>query len=374
MRTKNLPMSRMVGRRPPAAPLAELTLVRLDSAALPRAEGPQRRSSGTRSSCILIVLLVAVAFRGASWLRADEDEKQPARAAQSRVSHGADGQTLVTLTAEEQRLIGLHTAVLAATNHPAEIKAYGRVLDPAALIQFVGEQDSARAALTASRQEYERQKHLLAQGPNTSVKALETARAAMQRDQIALVTVRTRLLSEWGPVLADRPDLAAFVGLLARREVVLARLDLPTGQGLAASPQGARLIVPGAASPLPAEVIGRAPMTDAAVQGAGFLLTATNRPPELAPGLVLIGYLSLPGTTLHGALVPESAVVRSAGRTWVYLQSGPTTFARQEVSLDWPMAGGWLVTRGVKAGGRAVVQGAQDLLSEERKSEIKPAD
>ena len=44
---------------------------------------------------------------------------------------------------------------------------------------------------------------------------------------------------------------------------------------------------------------------------------------------------------------------------------------RRKVSLDHPREGGWFVADGLAGGERVVISGAQELLSEEQKYQIK---
>ena len=81
-----------------------------------------------------------------------------------------------------------------------------------------------------------------------------------------------------------------------------------------------------------------------------------------------MGYLAVGGEPKKGVLVPASALVRHEGQTFVYLQKGDDKFEREEVKLDVPLKGGWLVTSDLSAGEKIVVTGAQQLLSEELKA------
>ena len=64
-------------------------------------------------------------------------------------------------------------------------------------------------------------------------------------------------------------------------------------------------------------------------------------------------------------------VVRHAARSWIYLQTAPDKFTRREITPDRPAEQGWFITSGLKESDRAVVSGAQLLLSEELKSQMK---
>ncbi len=110
------------------------------------------------------------------------------------------------------------------------------------------------------------------------------------------------------------------------------------------------------------------------MQGQGFLFLVKTSSPSLAPGRAVSGYLQLAGEPLSGCIVPDSAVLRHAGRAWVYVQTGEETFARREIALDHPSEEGWFVSGSVSANDRVVMHGAQALLSEEQKYQIRMLD
>lgn len=85
----------------------------------------------------------------------------------------------------------------------------------------------------------------------------------------------------------------------------------------------------------------------------------------------VVGQLRLAGEPLAGVIVPSSAVVRVEGRTCVYLQRDKRTFCRREVSAAQPVEAAWFVSSGLASKDRVVVVGAQALLSEEFRSQIK---
>jgi hypothetical protein len=326
--------------------------------------------------CLAIIAAMAALIYGyvqmSTEQAADKEADQPITAA-SRVQRDTHGGTVVTLDRDTQKLIGLQTASLAAATLPTEIKAYGRVLDPAPLAGLAGDVASGRAALDASGREYERLK-TLAHSQNVSAKALEDAEAAMKHDQAAFAAAEAQLTSASGNAVADQPDLSAFVESLAKLETVLVRLDLPAGEWPEETPAGALVLPPGGHQPSAAGFLGRAATIDPQVQGEGFLFLVTNVPARLTPGLAVAGLLQLPGEPLHGAVVPDDAIVRSDDRAWFYVQTGDTTFGRREIILDHPVSGGWFVTNGVAPGDKVVTTGTQTLLSEERKTQIKLSD
>ena len=327
---------------------------------------------------IAAVLLIAGLIYGCLQMRkgrGKEAKGEKPVESKSSVEPGANGEAVVSLDEKTQRLIGLETRVLLLTNLAPEVKCYGRVLDSSSLIGLLSNAAAGRAALEASRKDYERVKALFDRGENASARSLEAADAAMKRDQIALRAAEAQITAAWGRAIADQPDLAAFVQSLTALQLVLIRLDLPAGEVRAVMPVGGRLTLPGTGQAVTAQFLGSARTTDPQIQGQGFVLVFTNTPARLAPGLGDYGFFAMDGRTPCGRrCAGGGGCGRTAERIWVYLQSGPTHFTRREINEEHPVEAGWFVTSGVRPNDRVVTTGAQTLLSEERKTEIKATD
>jgi len=178
-------------------------------------------------------------------------------------------------------------------------------------------------------------------------------------------------VSGWGKAIADRADLADFIRSLVSLEGALVRIDLPAGETVGQSPSGARIVAAGGKIAVPAQLLGSAPNADPQMQGEGFLFLVKSGAVRLVPGMAVGGYLELRREPMRGFTVPDAAVVRQGGSGWVYVQTGSETFTRRKILLDRPREDGWFVTEGVTAGDRVVVGGAQELLSEEQKYQIR---
>ena len=89
---------------------------------------------------------------------------------------------------------------------------------------------------------------------------------------------------------------------------------------------------------------------------------------SLRPGAVVTAWLGTLGPAENGVIVPRSAIVRHEGGAFVYVQSSDDAFERRRVELTRPTENGWFVDEPLRPGERAVVAGAQQLLSEELKS------
>jgi hypothetical protein len=71
-----------------------------------------------------------------------------------------------------------------------------------------------------------------------------------------------------------------------------------------------------------------------------------------------------------GFLLPRSAVLRQDGTAWTYTEAAPGRYERKEIRPIELAGPGWIVRR-ISPQNRVVTQGAQLLLSEELKSNIR---
>jgi hypothetical protein len=318
--------------------------------------------------CVLIFLLIFGCSKKSTETPA---AAAPEKKDESRVTHGTNGQAVIKLDAEAQKLMGLQTAALSSAQLNPEVKGYGRVLDASPLASLVADLTSASAASTASQAELERLKTLAAQN-NASARALQAAEAAAARDQAQTEALRLKLAGSWGNVIATRQDLITFVRSLGSLESALLQINLSPDQSLNQPATSARIVtLSDEARPIEAQFVGPAPAVDPQVQGQGWLFLISPNPTRLAPGAAVTGFIDVPGDKQSGVTVPRNAIVRFNGTTWVYMQTGDDTFQRTEVKLERPLQDGWFVREGLKPEAKVVITGAQQLLSEELKGEAE---
>jgi membrane fusion protein, multidrug efflux system len=280
----------------------------------------------------------------------------------------------VELKTDVQGMLHLKIEGLSAASAPQELTGYGRVLDPTSLVAVASEWAVAKASAMASGQELERAKILQKQS-TASVRALQAAESTAARDRLLVESIRDRIALTWGRVIARHADLTGLLRDLTAQDRVIVRVEVPVGEGPAAQPQRARLAALGdPQKTIEAEFLGPAPVTDPQLQGQGFLFLTHHNALNLTPGTAVTAYLELGGEAHSGVFAPASALLRYDSRTWVYTQISATSFLRTPVSLGPSMPNGWLISQGVHAGDRVVTQGAQVLLSEELKPQIRVPD
>jgi hypothetical protein len=301
---------------------------------------------------------------------AGEKKEKP----EPRIRRDTNGDVVFTLDLPTQQVMGLRTTAIEVARLSPELKGYGRVLDASPLMALAAELTAALATHEASQAELKRLQTLVGQN-NASERALQAAEALATRDQTQVDSARLRLLASWGSAISDRQDLPSFARSLGALESVLVEVDTPAGSAPGATPVGARLFtLSDDTQPIPAQLVGPAQTVDPLNQGRGFVFLVSPNPAHLAPGQAVTGLLSLPGEPATGVAVPREAILRHNGATWVYRQTGDTTFLRQEITLERPLSEAWFVLKGLKPQDKVVVTGTQQLLSEELKGSDEGGD
>ena len=258
------------------------------------------------------------------------------------------------------------------------------------------ELSASTASVGAARAAYERTQLLNADNKNVSDRALEdaAARLAAEESRLKAATDTVRLLRQSldsaGPTgntpltierggdvveIMARPGEAVEPGTpilrVAKLDRLFARVDVPVGEHVPLTVPTARIVAVGYEdTPVLADRVGVAATPDPAAHGQSFVFRLRDTQLGLRPGLAVTARIAVPGPRRQGIVIPSTAVVRLAGKSYVYVQTTANEFVRKEVTLDQPTEGGFLSTRTLSAGDRVVTQGAQLLLSEELKSQI----
>jgi hypothetical protein len=271
---------------------------------------------------------------------------------------------LPTLSAAQQRAVGILIAVAPVARLPQRADAYGEVLDPSQLVADAGRLDSSRAAAKAAAAETARLQGLY-RGADTSLKTLQLAEATQIEAQARAGEAQAEFLLRWAPLarLGDAQRAKLIEQVAAGRQLLL-RADVPGRHSLGTIPPRALVDVDGVK--VPARVLGPLPQAAAQMQSTGLLLQMPDPPSGLGPDARLP--VILEGNDRNGRVVPDGALIYGQQGAYVYhalphkTKDGDTQFAPLMVTLLQPVGQGWLVT-GVHADDRIVVRGAGVLWS-----------
>ena len=326
-----------------------------------------------------IAVLIVGYVHGRQETAADEKQEQ-APAAPSRVSVEA-GQSVIALDAAAQAASGMQTKPLSATTQHRQLLENAIVLSVQSLTQLrttylseVAQIDRAKAALEASQPEYERLKQLFEENQNVAAKTVQAAEATWHSDQVNLRAANEALQlndiltrQTWGKAVAKWvSDGSPALDLVLAQKHLLLQVSFSLG-GYAAPPRVSAQLPSGKIQS--AGFVSAYPSVDPRIQTASFLYV-TPATPELAPGMTLTVLVPV-GSIARGVILPAGAIVWWQGKAWAYVQTAPERFARREVPTDMPVNNGWFVSGSFEPGEKVVIRGAQQLLSEEFRSQIQ---
>lgn len=334
---------------------------------------------------IIVILFWMLVFYGKDEYEAAKQSDQEVISSPSHVD-SARGAATITLSPEAQELSGIASSALKAATHHGDVSAFGSVIGMDALVELrtrylaaLSETAVVRASLANSQQEYERLYRLNQDNRNISDRAVSVAEASWKADQAKLAagetaasSLRDTMRQQWGETLADWATQShpndAMRQLLAQRAVLLQitlpdQRDLPHRAPLLAEPAGTS----GAA--VKASFIAASPQTDSAIQGKTYFYLAPAQ--TLRTGMRLTVHIPAQDQGASGVNVPASAVIWYANRAWVYQKRGQDSFVRLPINTDVETGDGWFNVGALKAGDSVVTTGAQLLLSEEFKYQIK---
>lgn len=330
-----------------------------------------------------VTTLVALAVVAHQFGQPEPSNPDPSRAQAPR-SEAREPAT-VRLTPEQQKQIGLETAVLKTAPHPEQFRAYGAVLDIVRITELTNsyanaqaQLQTAQARLEVSRSAFERAKSL-AQSAAVPKKEAEAAEGTFRTDQAALAAAESQVKTlaataqqEWGPVIGRAiVERAPTVVRLIEREQFLLQVTLPPSVTVTDPPRSALAQAPGREANIDLNYLSPATRTDPRIQGISYFFFAPGGS-GLLPGMNTTVYVPS-GKTYDGVFVEDTAIVRWQGRSWVYLRVGPETFKRHPINTDQPVSDDDYLVRDIPAGADLVLRGAQVLLSEEAKNELRGA-
>jgi hypothetical protein len=336
-------------------------------------------------ACLLAVAAIVSVFRDHLALIISEPQQSDisSRAEPSR-AESAD-QAMVRLSPDQQKQVGLETMVLTAESHPEQYRAYGTVLDIARITELTNsyanaqaQLQTAQARLEVTKSSFERARNLV-DSAALPRKEAETAEGAFRTDQAALAAAESQVRTlaataqqEWGPVIGKGIiERSQQVVRLIERVEFLVQVTLPPGVVLRGPPRTALAQAPTGDANINLRHVSPATRTDPRIQGLSYFFVAPGDS-GLLPGMNATVYVPS-GKTYDGVFVEDTAIVRWQGRSWVYLRIDPDTFKRHPISTDQPVSDDDYVVRDIPAGSEIVMRGAQVLLSEEAKSELRDA-
>ena len=297
-----------------------------------------------------------------------------------------NGAAIITLSPQSQQQSGIATTLMQTTSQQGSVSSFGQIVPIDGLLELrsrylaaLSEGNVVRAAIANSEQEFRRLQLLNRDNHNVSDRAVAAAEALWNSDaarlaaaQTAASSLRDSMSQQWGGTLtewATQPAAGPALQRLLQHEEVLLQASLPFG--ITPSKQTPLLITPtvGLGKMIPTCFVSSSPQTDTALQGKTYYYTAPAV--NLRVGMLLKVQLAERGASTAGVIVPQNAVVWYANQAWIYRKLAVDKFVRQPIGTEIELGDGWFNATGIKAGDEIITRGAQLLLSEEFKFQIK---
>lgn len=335
---------------------------------------------------IIAVLSWALIYYARDELRGETGEGDQEQIQTTSGARVEDGRPLVKLSAQSQAAAGVTVQTLKAARSQAAIEVYGAVSNLLPLAESraryltgLAEARAARAAVILAEADFRRMDLLFRDDRNVSEQALRSSEARYRGEQArqvvadqAVASLRDAMRGNWGETVtgwATNPDSQMMQALLQHRSF-LVQLVLPPDLPRAALRERVVLAPATARERLQsARLVGASPQIDPAFPGDTYFYLVDGG--NLRAGTWIIGRVSLSEASVSGVVVPSAAVVWHAGKAWAYVKDDEQTFARHEISTADEMDDGWFNSTGFDANEEVVVSGAQLLLSEELKYQIR---
>lgn len=297
-----------------------------------------------------------------------------------------NGRAVVHVSPASQAASGIKTQPLAAAKRRESVEIYGTVVNIQPLLELRGRYLAAQAQLradtaaqAAARSEYQRMQRLYHDDRNVSEQSLRNAEARYREAQAqhgaataAVAALRDALVTGWGTEVADWASAreSKTLGDLLAQRAQLVQLAFPYEFSDRVAKSSIDIAPASGGATRPARFVSRSPQIDAALPGQTFFYLVQDA--SLRAGSRVIAAVGTGAQVLEGVLVPNEAVVWHAGKPWVYLRQNADTFARYALSASRDLGGDWFSRDDDLVPGReAVVSGAQLLLSEELKFQIR---
>ena len=329
-------------------------------------------------SLVILLLVWALAWMGRDeFQHAHEDDDKV-----SAVDRAQAEPNTVIVDEEAQKQAGITVESVKEAKYTASQNFTGLVVDMHALVEarqrlqsLMAQLTAAQAQLLQKRNDVTRTQGLYDDGRNASKRDLEAARATLATQEQQEIALQAEIRSvvdgvrmQWGEAFANHlGDKQGLVSRVISHQVDVVQFAMPYGSRPEHQQWRIDVSNSGHADGVPAALIGRATQSMPGLQGESWLLTTSTTG---AGAGTRVRVLSRQGNAQKGVFIPLSAVVRFAGKSWVYVKTDADKFRRMPLAVDRALGEGFF-TDALEVDDSIVTNGAQLLLSEEFRFQIK---
>lgn len=333
----------------------------------------------------IVILIWVIVFLGRDEYELIQNENEEEIESPIHVSE-QNGLQVVQLNVATQKNSGISVQPLQAYDYHGNIKVLGTVVSIQTLVDYNSQYQLLKSQLALAESvlpnhqlQYQRYKQLNDDDKNISDKAVQEAQLLVINDQTHIKTTQAQLkalndtiVAQWGQPLAtlvtQHPSPGPLHDLLMQKKV-LVQVSFPLNFK---APEGnsSILITPiqDEVTPIRADYVSQSIQTDISNIGKTYFYSAPAD--YLRVGMRVNVVPAQASSSMKGVIVPNQAIAWHGGMAWIYVKTKADTFLRKPVASDIELDNGWF-DNSLTPGTEVVIRGAQLLLSEEFKFQIK---
>lgn len=296
----------------------------------------------------------------------------------------------ITLSAKIQKNSGIKTQVVQSSNYKKNLTNYATVLNIDILIEQKNRFNEIKNQiniltneLDKDKKNYERFKFLNDDNKNVSDKALQEVRVTYENTKIKLLAtqelvsgIKQNIRAQWGETILSMIDKGIKKELfefLLEDKARIVKVTLAENTSNEPPKNISLALIDSPDEKFLANYLAEAPTLDKSLKGKTFFYIVFSNKLRIDSKVIANLVMdNLPSNSDRYLAIPKEAVIWNAGQAWVYIKTDENKFVRKVIETDNESPNGWVIKEEeIKENDLIVINGAQLLLSEEFKYQIK---
>ena len=302
----------------------------------------------------------------------------------------ANGVNYITLSPEIQSNSGIKTQPVQTSDYIKNLTNYATVLSIDLLIEQKNRFNEIKNQISLLSNElerdqknYERFKALNDDNKNVSDKAFQEMKVNFENTKIKLQTtqelitgIKQNIRAQWGEIILSMIDVGARKELfefLIQGKARIIKVTLPENADNQPPKNISLALIDNLNEKFLASYLAESPTLDKSIKGKTYSYIVYSNQLRIDSKVIANQVQDkLSSESGKYLAIPKEAVIWNSGQAWVYVQSSENKFFRKSIETSTESSDGWIVKENqIKENDIIVINGAQLLLSEEFKYQIK---
>jgi hypothetical protein len=302
----------------------------------------------------------------------------------------ANGVNYITLSPEIQSNSGIKTQPVQTSDYIKNLTNYATVLSIDLLIEQKNRFNEIKNQISLlsnelerDKKNYERFKALNDDNKNVSDKAFQEMKVNFENTKIKLQTtqelitgIKQNIRAQWGEIILSMIDAGARKELfefLVQGKARIIKVTLPENADNQPPKNISLALIDNLNEKFLASYLAESPTLDKSIKGKTYFYIVYSNQLRIDSKVIANQVQDkLSSESGKYLAIPKEAVIWNSGQAWVYVQSRENKFFRKSIETITESSNGWIVKENqIKENDLIVINGAQLLLSEEFKYQIK---